>query len=41
VRRLVLTHLMPFHDPMAMIAEAKETYDGQLDMAHAGAVYQV
>ena len=40
-RRLLLTHLMPFHDPMAMLAEAKETYDGELELAHTGTTYQV
>ena len=40
-KRLLLTHLMPFHDPMAMLAEAKESYDGALDLAHVGATYQV
>jgi ribonuclease BN (tRNA processing enzyme) len=41
VRKLLLTHLMPFHDPNAMLAEAKETYDGELELAHVGAVYQL
>ena len=40
-RRLVLTHLMPFHDEQAMLAEAKEAYDGPLEMAHAGTAYTV
>jgi ribonuclease BN (tRNA processing enzyme) len=40
-KRLLLTHLMPFHDPQAMLAEAKETYDGQLELVHAGATYTV
>jgi ribonuclease BN (tRNA processing enzyme) len=40
-RRLLLTHLMPFHDPQAMLAEAKETYDGSLELVHAGSVYTV
>jgi ribonuclease BN (tRNA processing enzyme) len=40
-KKLVLTHLMPFHDPMAMLSEAKETYDGHLELAHAGATYQL
>jgi ribonuclease BN (tRNA processing enzyme) len=39
--KLVLTHLMPFHDPMAMMAEAKEAYDGPLELAQAGATYQL
>jgi ribonuclease BN (tRNA processing enzyme) len=40
-RRLLLTHLMPFHDAQAMLAEAKETYDGHIDVVSAGAVYSV
>ncbi len=41
VRKLLLTHLMPFHDPQAMLAEAKETFDGHLEVVHAGSVYTV
>ena len=40
-KRLLLTHLMPFHDPMAMLAEAKECYDGTLELAQVGSTYQV
>jgi ribonuclease BN (tRNA processing enzyme) len=40
-RKLLLTHLMPFHDPMAMLAEAKEAYDGELELAHVGRTYQL
>jgi ribonuclease BN (tRNA processing enzyme) len=40
-KRLLLTHLMPFHDPQAMVAEAKETFDGDLELVHAGATYIV
>jgi ribonuclease BN (tRNA processing enzyme) len=40
-KRLLLTHLMPFHDPQAMLAEAKETYEGQIDLVAPGAVYSV
>jgi ribonuclease BN (tRNA processing enzyme) len=40
-KRLLLTHLMPFHDPQAMLAEAKETYDGHIDLVSPGAVYSV
>jgi ribonuclease BN (tRNA processing enzyme) len=40
-KRLLLTHLMPFHDPMAMLAEAKECYDGVLELAQVGSTYQV
>jgi ribonuclease BN (tRNA processing enzyme) len=41
VKRLLLTHLMPFHDPQAMLAEAKETFDGHIDIVSPGAVYSV
>jgi ribonuclease BN (tRNA processing enzyme) len=40
-KRLLLTHLMPFHDPQAMLAEAKETFDGHLELVHAGSTYPV
>ncbi len=40
-RRLLLTHLMPFHDPQAMLVEAKETFDGHLELARAGSTYVV
>jgi ribonuclease BN (tRNA processing enzyme) len=40
-RTLLLTHLMPFHDPQAMLAEAKETFDGHLEMVRAGASYTI
>ena len=38
-KRLLLTHVMPFHDPQAMMAEAKEAYEGDLEVVHAGATY--
>ncbi|MDP9181486.1 MAG: MBL fold metallo-hydrolase [Actinomycetota bacterium] len=38
-KRLLLTHLMPFHDPQAMLAEAKETFEGPIEVVTAGAVY--
>ena len=41
VRKLLLTHLMPFHDPNAMLAEAKETFDGDLELAHVGAIHEI
>lgn len=40
-KRLLLTHLMPFHDPQVILAEAKETYDGPVELVSAGAVYNV
>ncbi len=41
VGRLVLTHVMPFHDPEALLAEAREAYDGPLEQAVCGATYEV
>ncbi len=41
VSRLVLTHLMPFADPLVMTAEARETWDGPLDVARCGDVFEV
>jgi ribonuclease BN (tRNA processing enzyme) len=40
-KRLLLTHLMPFHDAQAMLAEAKETFEGDLEVVRSGASYQV
>jgi ribonuclease BN (tRNA processing enzyme) len=40
-KRLLLTHIMPFHDPQAMLAEAKETFDGHIDLVSPGAVYSL
>ena len=40
-KQLLLTHLMPFHDPQAMLVEAKETFDGHLEVVHAGSAYVV
>ncbi|CAM3971013.1 MBL fold metallo-hydrolase [Nocardioides marinus] len=39
--RVVLTHVPPWHDPFDALAEAKSTYDGPLELASAGAVYDV
>ena len=41
VGRLLLTHLMPFTDPEAVKAEARETWAGPLDVALCDAVYEV
>jgi ribonuclease BN (tRNA processing enzyme) len=41
VRRLLLTHLMPFHDADAMLAEARETFAGDLGFCEVGATYEV
>ena len=32
-RRLVLTHVPPWHDPQDALAEARTTYDGQIELA--------
>ena len=40
-RRLVLTHLMPFTDPEVVLAEARESYAGPLELARCGAAYDV
>jgi ribonuclease BN (tRNA processing enzyme) len=41
VGRLVLTHIPPWHDPQAALAEAKTTWTGQLDLAVAGMVIEL
>jgi ribonuclease BN (tRNA processing enzyme) len=41
VGRLVLTHIPPWHDPQAALAEAKTTWSGQLDLAVAGMVIEL
>lgn len=40
-RRLVLTHVPPWHDPAGMLAEAAARYDGPLELAAVGAVYDL
>jgi ribonuclease BN (tRNA processing enzyme) len=40
-KRLLLTHLMPFHDEERMLAEARETYSGPVEFVSAGASYDV
>lgn len=39
--RLVLTHVPPWHEPAAALAEARATYDGPLDLAACGATYDL
>jgi ribonuclease BN (tRNA processing enzyme) len=41
VRRLVLTHLPPWNDPEAVVADARLVWDGPLDVAEPGATYDV
>jgi ribonuclease BN (tRNA processing enzyme) len=40
-RRLVLTHVPPWHDAQVMLREAEETYDGPLELAVPGKTYDV
>jgi len=40
-RRLVLTHVPPWHDAQVMLAEAEATYDGLLELAVPGKTYEV
>ena len=40
-RRLVLTHVPPWHDPQVMLHEAATTYDGPLELAEPGKTYDV
>ena len=40
-KRLLLTHLMPFHDAEALLAEAKETFAGAVEWVHAGSGYDI
>ncbi|AWZ08322.1 MULTISPECIES: MBL fold metallo-hydrolase [unclassified Streptomyces] len=41
VGRLVLTHIPPWTDAEQNLADARSVYDGQVDLAYAGAVYEV
>jgi ribonuclease BN (tRNA processing enzyme) len=41
VGRLVLTHIPPWYDPEVARAEARELWDGPVDLARAGASYDV
>ncbi|MFG2665709.1 MBL fold metallo-hydrolase [Streptomyces sp. NPDC048387] len=41
VGRLVLTHIPPWTDAAQNLADARAVYDGRIDLAHAGAVYEV
>lgn len=40
-RRLLLTHVLPFHDPQVLLAEARTTFTGPVDVAACGASYDV
>jgi ribonuclease BN (tRNA processing enzyme) len=41
VRRLLLTHVPPWHEPAGSLAEARSTYDGPIDLARTGDVHVV
>lgn len=38
-RRLLLTHIPPWHDPAVTLAEAEEAFTGPVELARAGAGY--
>ncbi len=40
-KRLLLTHVPPWHDPEVALAEAAAVYDGPVELARAGATYDV
>lgn len=40
-KRLVITHVPPWHDADAILAEATSTYDGPTELAKQGAVYEL
>lgn len=40
-KRLVLTHVPPWHDAAVMLAEAHLTYDGPLELAEPGRTYEI
>ena len=39
--RLLLTHVPPWHDPQVILAEARDTYTGPVDLALVGTTYDV
>jgi ribonuclease BN (tRNA processing enzyme) len=41
VRRLLLTHVAPWTDPAAVLAEARSAFSGAVELARAGAAYAV
>ncbi|GAA4892192.1 MBL fold metallo-hydrolase [Streptomonospora salina] len=40
-QRLLLTHLVPWNDDECTVAEARSTYDGPIDLARSGGVYEI
>ncbi|MBM7786383.1 MBL fold metallo-hydrolase [Tenggerimyces flavus] len=41
VRRLVLTHIPPWHDPLRVLADARPAYDHPIELAKPGATYDI
>jgi ribonuclease BN (tRNA processing enzyme) len=41
VRRLLLTHIPPWHDPAEVLADARPAFEGPLEVARAGATYEL
>lgn len=41
VKRLVVTHVPPWHDAQTMLSEASKAYDGPTELAAMGAVYEL
>ena len=41
VRRLLLTHIPPWHDPQVALSEARERFHGDCELAVSGATYDV
>jgi ribonuclease BN (tRNA processing enzyme) len=40
-RQLVLTHIPPWHDPTEVLADARPAFEGPLELARAGATYEL
>jgi ribonuclease BN (tRNA processing enzyme) len=40
-QRLVLTHVPPWHDAQVILREAKETFDGPVELAEPGRTYEI
>jgi ribonuclease BN (tRNA processing enzyme) len=40
-RRLLLTHVPPWHDPAEVFADARPGFDGPMELVRAGATYEV
>lgn len=40
-RRLVLTHIPPWHDPQQVLADARPAFSGPIEVAHTGATYEI